>query len=354
MGNKADITARVGAVPPSDAPIESTSRVQADGGGIVVFDPQTRQPTGEVMLPAERAAQNEQELQPLKPQGPALSPKQAVALLQSMGLPPQAIMTLPPQSVPAPPPTAPASDVQQLVNDFFGEPDRPGVVVAGQGALIPEMNPEQGSIDQLVDTLPQLTDEDRLRMPAASMSESPAKGILPDLVPKPERDKFDGISRGGFSDVGEEQYNPLNGAEVWELILSKFDELVKQCPNDLRFSMALTYPRVRVRVRIEVEGAAEDKDGGFTIEKIIAPKAGQPGGTALEIARQRANQIVFVVEAMKQEFTEGGESDTPPDQIRDELGLSKPRKQIIHGQMPGQQWMVDVAHPGSDASALTR
>lgn len=320
MANQPDtskVSGGIGSVPPPDAPHETAEPIRAET----------------LAVHRQMAQQHEKVLAPLNPQrlkGPLPVPQ------------------------PDPPATVQISEIDQLVADVFGAPvpDRPGIIVAGQGDPLPAMDPEQGLVDQL-DDLPPLTEEDRARMPAASMSESPAKGILPDLIPRAEPNKFEGISRGGFSDIGEAQYFPLDGSELKELVLSLFDVLSKQIQNDLRFSMALTYPRVRARVRIEIEGAAEDKDGGFTIEKVRAPKPGAPGGTALDIARQRANQIVFVVEAVKQEFSEDGTSEAPPDQIRDELQLHRPHKQIIQGQMPGQQFMVDVG-PGSDLASVTR
>ncbi len=352
-------TGKVGAEPPADAPRETAQALQPDAGGIVVFDPETKLPTGEIVSPRERARQNERELAPLKPPGKPLTQEEANARLREMGLP----------EVPIPG-SAPVSDrnvdVKELMSDFFGTdpvqstdpaptpvPDRPGMVVAGQGTPLGEMDPEQGLVDQLEDYPPGLSDEDRKRMPAASDSESPSRGILPDLVPK-RLDKFEGIDRGGFGDMGEAQYFPLTGDELRDLVMALFDDIAARIRNDLRFSMALTYPRVRAVVEVRIEGAAEDKDGGFTIEKVKAPRNGEKGGTPMDVARLRADSICFVVSATRQEFTPEGESDRPPDAIRDELGLNRPRKTMITGPRGEQLGVVDIMHPGLDLHAVQR
>jgi len=332
VGNKNEITGKVGAAPPPDAPIESAAPLQ----------PSTLE------FQQQQARSNERTLPPFAPKPMGLV-SGVVAAVRSAIMPPKAEPV-------APAPDPEPSRVQQLAEEFFG--DEPYLPVVQQQADAAPVSPFHdpmisGDVDQLVDVLPELTAEDRLRMPAASNSETPSKGLLPSLVPDTMPDKFDGISRGGFSDVNDAQYFPLTGEELRELVCALADTLIAQVRNDLRFSLALTYPRVRAVLRLEVEGAAEDKDGGFVIEKVFAPKAGTPGGTALEIARQRANQVCFVIQAVRQEFSEDGQSDQPPDAIRDELGLSRPRKTIIQGQ-GGQQFMVDIPSPGTDVSALTR
>jgi len=116
-----------------------------------------------------------------------------------------------------------------------------------------------------------------------------------------------------------------------------------QITNDLRFSMAICYPRVTARVIVEIEaynadatrvsgirGATRAVDGdgsydpSFSITKIAAHDK-----TPLAIARECANEVCFVVRADKVEMTATGESISPPNAIRAELGLVIPRKQAI-------------------------
>lgn len=304
MANKSEITGAVGVEPPPDAPREHAQPLQ----------PET------LAIQQERAKENERPLAPFKHQN-----KKPIQLAPAVPAPPVE------QPTQAPPVSA---STEALIDNVFGE--------------TPSVDPE--SVHEA--ELPTLTEEDRLRMPAASDTDTPSKGLLPNLTP-PKGDKFDGISRGGFSDVGEAQYFPLTGDELKELVLALMDDLAARIPNDLRFSMALTYPRVRAIVKVEIEGHAEDGDAGFVIEKVFAPKDGAPGSTPQAIANQRADQVCFVVKASRQEFTPDGESDLPPDAIRDELGLSKPRKTIIE-HPGGRQTFVDIASPGSDLPAVMR
>src|SRR6185312_3459571 len=58
-------TGRIGVEPPPGAPVETAQPPREDAGRIVVFDRETHQPTGEVIDPAARAAQNERALEPL-------------------------------------------------------------------------------------------------------------------------------------------------------------------------------------------------------------------------------------------------------------------------------------------------
>jgi hypothetical protein len=101
-------------------------------------------------------------------------------------------------------------------------------------------------------------------------------------------------------------------------------------------------------LRLEVEATAEGSDTRFEIQKVHVPKNGQPGSTPLEIARQRADTICFVVQALRQEFD--GSTVTAPDTIRDEVGLPKMRKTRVEGAY-GIQQTVDLP---SESAALNR
>ena len=164
-------------------------------------------------------------------------------------------------------------------------------------------------------------------MPAASESDSPARGI-----PRPIGDPGKTIT-GGFGHAGEAQYYPLDGRELLELVRHLMDQLNERLDNDLRFHPAITYPRVRARVVIEIEGYAEA--GNFPIEKIEVREK-----TPIEVARQYGDRIAFALIEHRQEFSEAGEPENPPDRLRDELGLPKPRKQMV--QAGASRIMVDV------------
>lgn len=325
----------MGATPPPDAPKETTQPLQPDAGGIVVYDPVTQQPTGEVVTPAQRAAANEKPLAPFNPKRSTLTPEQINAQLKAMGLPPvQPATTLPVPPVATPAPPAEGS-TEALISDVFGED------------LPPDMQaPPVDPVAAILEPPPPLSEEDRARMPAASDTDTPSKGLLPTLTP-PTGDKFEGIARGGFSSLDDGQYFPITGDELKTLVGQMLTALKDQIQNDLRFSMALTYPRLRATLELRVEGHVEDADSGFTINKVRGPKHTTP----LEVARKRSKAVVFVLDEVRQEFTPAGEVDTPPDAMRADLGLVIPHKQLLQGER-GEQSFVDLI-PG-DTAALTR
>lgn len=321
-GRAKGVEGAVGVAPPADAPQESAQPITPDA---------------EATMRA-RAAANERQLAPFKPATSA-APKPATPAAAPVS------RTLRRANRPAVPTT---TGIILTDTDYpsLAAPTAEDVTVTGQGAIdqIEDVPPT----DPTIDALPPLTDDDRARMPAASMTDTPARGapkVLPGQQP------LDKQITGGFSDALDAQYFPLDGTELCQLVLGLFDQLATQIPNDLRFSMALTYPRVRVRVRVEVEGHAEDSDAGFVIEKVSQPKEGQKGGTVLEIARSRATEMVFVVQALRQEFDAEGQSDTPPDALRDELQLTKPQKQLLTDGN-GRQTIVDRLP--TDLASLTR
>jgi hypothetical protein len=303
MGRKDEITGG-GAVPPPDAPIEKSEPIRPDAQAEFL----------------NRARQNEQTLKPFNPQRRSPPPLAPVAAVPS------------PTAGPA---LAPAPDLAARIADVFDEPPI---------AAAPPPTADELQVDQYEDSIPALTDEDRKRMPAASNSESPSRGILPNLIP-PTGDKFDGIPRGGFGDAAFAEYTPLNGYELLQLVKAEAKALLARCENDLRFSMAITYPRVRLRVSVEVEGAAEDKDNDFRIDRVRIPKGGEAGSTPLDVARALgAEDMVFVLSRIRQEFDEEGRSDEPPDALRDAVGLDKPRKTML--VVGGRHMFVDIL-PGS-------
>lgn len=158
--------------------------------------------------------------------------------------------------------------------------------------------------------------------------ESPSRG-----VPRAVDDPGKKIT-GGFGDTGEAQYYPLDGSEVRVLIDALMDDLHARLLDDLRFTMAITYPRVAARVIIEVQGFVDDQS--FDIVKVMPPHTKTP----LEVARAHATEIAFVIVAERVEMTADGQSVSPPNATREELGLVVPRKQAVE-TATGRQ-MVDV------------
>jgi len=174
--------------------------------------------------------------------------------------------------------------------------------------------------------------------PAGSNTEDPSRGI-------PRGDVRPGKEiTGGFADQAGLQYFALDGRELGVLVVDMLQSMADRIVNDLRFNEAITYPRVSVRTWVEVSGFAEDQN--FTVDKIVpdglaARAAGDPAikNTTAEIAREVADEVVFVIVAEKREADANGEPVDPPDKIRQELGLQRPRKQIIRGPGNSQQFV---------------
>lgn len=166
---------------------------------------------------------------------------------------------------------------------------------------------------------------------AASNTDSPSRGI-----PTPIPDEGKKIT-GGFGvlgDGGEAQYYPLDGTELRAVVLTLMDDLARRIEDDLRFSIACTYPRAHVRVMIEVDAYGQEKT--MEIPKVMPPHVGTP----LEVAKRYGDQIVFVVIAERQEMTPDGQSVTPPNRMRQEAGLTIPHKQAI--DTPSGRQFVDI------------
>lgn len=172
--------------------------------------------------------------------------------------------------------------------------------------------------------------------PAASDTDTPSRG-LPKAIADPGKQ-----ITGGFGDFGEAAYVPLDGLELKALVESLMDVIHARLQDDLRFSMAVTYPRVTARVVIEVKAYADDQS--FQIVKIAAPphKVDEvvKGNAPEKIARAHADEICFVVVAERQEMTDAGESVAPPNATRLELGLQIPQKRRV--QTPSGGIMVDL------------
>lgn len=164
--------------------------------------------------------------------------------------------------------------------------------------------------------------------PAASNTDSPSRGIPRDIADPGK------VITGGFGPQGEAQYYAINGYELQEIVRSLLDQLADRITNDLRFSMALTYPRLTARLKLEIEGWATD--AGFVVEHVKTPEKQTP----VEFAGQFGDQVVFVLTETKREFDDQGQPENPPDRMREELGMPIPRKQMV--QAGGQRLMVDI------------
>lgn len=158
--------------------------------------------------------------------------------------------------------------------------------------------------------------------PAGSNSDGPSRGI-PGTAPRVARGRAPLPVVGGFGE-GPAEYYPLDGREVKALVESLMDEVHAQMQNDLRFHLAVTYPRVRATVTVRIEGEADD--AGVTIEKVKAHDR-----TAREVAEAHGDSVVFVITRARQEFDAAGEVDAPPDAMREALGLPVPHKRRVPG-----------------------
>jgi hypothetical protein len=165
--------------------------------------------------------------------------------------------------------------------------------------------------------------------PAASNTDSPSRG-----VPQPISDPGKVIT-GGWGPALEAQYFPLDGSELRELVRMLLDKLNERIQNDMRFHPAITYPRVKATLQLVIEGFRAEEQG-FEIQYVAAHDK-----TKLEVAKQLAQEVVFVVQEMRREVTEDGTAENPPDRVRDELELPKPHKHQVEGPGGRKAW-VDV------------
>lgn len=315
------ITGTAGVAPPAHAPYEVAD---ASSGA-----------AAQIALMRERGG-NEKELAPFNPSAHPQLARPVVAAPPIMTTESGGAAPPPPPVVDNGAPTVPPSSSQASVSvpptsPTVSSPLTPAVVVA------PERAEDAGSSPAVEAVQPAPTPPSSFSarpstaepyQPAASNTDSPSRGI-----PTPIADRGKQIS-GGFGDVLEAQYFPLDGSELKALVEALLDDCYVRIQHDLRFSMAATYPRVRARVEVVVEGWAEDQS-----QAIIA--YGKPHDrTPLDVARAKADEICFVVVAAREEFDAEGNVSSPPNAIRAELGLTAPQKQRV--QTPGGPMIVDV------------
>jgi hypothetical protein len=77
-----------------------------------------------------------------------------------------------------------------------------------------------------------------------------------------------------------------------------------------------------VTVKVIVEAEAGDQSFDITM---IRGKEEMP----LDAAEQVADSVVFVVKRQRREFDDQGEIETPPDALREQLGLVVPQRQVV-------------------------
>lgn len=218
---------------------------------------------------------------------------------------------------------APLPDPLDAATAHVAQAPRPVLPAGGPGAQVAAVLAERR-----VGSAAQRPDVDGTYLPAASNSDSPSRGIPRAQLPKGKE------ITGGFGEAADGQYFPLDGQELLNVIWLLMDELAARLVNDLRFSIAATYPRVAVKAQIVVEGYAADQS--FTIEKIMRPHDKTP----IAVAEQRADEVVFVIKTERREFAADGEISSPPNALRQETGQAIPRKQWV-GSGPTRQ-MADV------------
>ena len=208
-----------------------------------------------------------------------------------------------------------------------------GKDIAGLDPYYQRLEAEKAAREAAIVALPT---EDLSRFPAASDTDSPKRG-MPGSAVRPPTAKAPLAITGGFGVQDEGQYYPLTGAELRKLVKGLMDTLDARIQNDLRFSLALTYPRLSCTLRLEVTG--ESADQAFQIQTVdLTPEEKK---TPLEVAKRHGDSVVFCLVERRQEFTATGEVETPPDAMRDELQIPKPHKQLV--QMGRMQVLSD--HP---------
>lgn len=288
------VESRVGIEPPPEAPREPTQPLRADAGTIIDKD-------GQAHRPIDKARANERELAPLTYRDPVAQAAAELAGTSSPGV------------VQAPAPVKPA------------------VVAASAKPADPTM-------------------------PAASNSDSPSRGI-PGTAHSPHRAKDPLEVTGGFGGGGGE-YFALDGTEVRTCVEQLLDELIQQAENDVRV-VALTADTVaEIRIalavtadtgdqKVDLVGSGGNPDGDLVaaIQAVldafhasvvgdlrlgIACSYPQYGVTLTLTVKAHAEDPGFTLSKHRREEDEHGITETPPDALRQELGLPIPGKQTTH------------------------
>lgn len=354
MSDTLSATGAAGAVPPPDAPHEVSQPLTAHAGAIApAVNPRTLEPYAReewhTMSPIERARHNERTLEPLHYGSPAAQPPAGTvgpttggvgeatraaaegqldpfyANLRAQGKEPAA----------TPAPAAPAALPGQPIRRILRRTSRPPVEVSDASVRAPAdpgdagVHPAPVAASALIAPTPAdplapidlSIHPEAETQPAWSNTDSPSRG-QPRLPVDPGK-----AITGGFGDAAALQYFALDGTELRTLVEQLMDEVHARIQNDLRFNEALCYPQVSARVVVEISGFANDT--AFTIDRVLPSAHPARATNPVEFARTVADEIVFVLVAERRETDDAGNSVTPPDQTRRELGLVGPRKQAV-------------------------
>lgn len=395
----------VGALPPPGAPHEIAQPLRADAGRIIITDPVTQQPTGEVVDPMQRARENERQLDPnpkfnvggvdhtaagsphstggvaeavtaaaagrLDPFYARMEAESARASDPSAageGAPPRVVdqSQVQPQRLPATsgsrilrrrpavpgsvaPPSA-TTTAQVPVAAAVGGGDQATTAAPPSEAITRPPTAATGFHPPDDAGEPPLTSDEidaaaaaaelavlQLTHPAASNTDSPSRGM-------PRRDPRAGLNvTGGWGDANAgAQYFALSGDDLRTIAQQMLLEIHDRIANDLRFSIALVYPRVSVRASLHIHGFAGGPQS-FEIERIRPADVAGPGGSPAPeaIAQALADEVVFTLIAERREVDDAGDSVAAPDQLRDEFGMERPGKRVVGGTGTNKR-MADI------------
>lgn len=327
------------------APLHEVSQpLQPGAGGVVYAD-------GTSMTPGDRARANERELKPLVYEPGPLAGAPAPALdpfyqVRTGGTPlagpaslagPAGTASAAPvvKRLKRPSPASPASPAAAspvgivLTDAIVGEAPSPtnGTPSAIPDAVDPATAPASATTPATSQlplqppSLSTLAAEDLTRMPAASDTDSPTRGIPRQILPRGKE------ITGGFGDARALAYFALNGQELLALLDQQLGALYDRCKDDLRFNEGLCYPQVTLRVVVEVRGFVQD--GNFTVERLLPADHEACARNPIAFCREVAEEVGFVLIQQHQETTAEGQPVTAPAEVRATLGLPQPGKRRV-------------------------
>ena len=296
------IEGRGGVAPPPGADLSPSQPLRADAGTIIDTD-------GVAHRPIDKALANERALAPL-----TYRDSIATAAAELAG-------TAVPGVVQAPAPVTAA------------------VVAAPPVVLAPTAGPRVPDPTQ----------------PAASNSDSPSRG-MPGTAYSPHRAKDPLAVEGGFG-IGSGEYFALDGQEMKVCLQQLLDEVLSQAENDARVVGLSGATGATLALRAIL--LADTEDQTVTLENAGANPDGDlvAAITTLCDAFHRdlqtdlrmglawtypsygviltltvcayAGHEGFTIQKHRREFDETGEPETPPDALREELGLPIPGRQVV-------------------------
>jgi len=297
-----------GEAPPPEAPREVVSGADLPAATTVAaanLAPETLDALGDRvrpdlvgLSPAEMARLNERELAPLNPVpagAPPIvrTPVVAADSVQPVAAPADAPLETPPHQMDA---AARAHQRQVVSSPRRFHPIGPAAITGAVPAV-----PVTPASEKVTPAAPPAADKTIQARPSVTAAgPAPAQTVDPTAAPAPYRPAEShtdsparGIPRsigdpgkqitGGFGSAADAQYFPLDGSEALKVVWTLMDELAQRLQNDLRFSMAVTYPRIAIRAQIVVEAYTEDHP--ITIERVAVSHDKTP--IEIEAAIQR-------------------------------------------------------------------